>query len=249
MLFRAAHHSWRSSSSSRAATSRSTSTAACASSRWRTSRTSCASCGSPRTRKTRWPGLRVLGLVPGIGPKTAAALLERLSAAAGDFRRRGPAPASPSRRAPPGRRSSSSSRRSPRPARRTSPAQVHAVRSVYGPLLERRYDNVQARLRDLEQIEGLAARVANALAVPRRTGARPAGVDPGARRPAPARRGLPHPLHHALGQGPRVRRRLRHPRRRRQHPVRHGHGQRRPRSRRSGGCSTSPARAPASSST
>ena len=38
------------------------------------------------------------------------------------------------------------------------PAQVHAVRSVYAPLLERRYDNVQARLRDLEQIEGLAAR-------------------------------------------------------------------------------------------
>ena len=38
------------------------------------------------------------------------------------------------------------------------PAQVHAVRSVYGPLLERRYDNVQARLRDLEQIEALAAR-------------------------------------------------------------------------------------------
>ncbi|MCX6372641.1 MAG: ATP-binding domain-containing protein [Actinobacteria bacterium] len=38
------------------------------------------------------------------------------------------------------------------------PAQVHAVRSVYGPLLERRYDNAQARLRDLEQIEALAAR-------------------------------------------------------------------------------------------
>ena len=37
-------------------------------------------------------------------------------------------------------------------------AQVHAVRSVYGPLLERRYENVQARLRDLEQIEALAAR-------------------------------------------------------------------------------------------
>ena len=32
------------------------------------------------------------------------------------------------------------------------------MRSVYGPLLERRYDNVQARLCDLEQIEGLAAR-------------------------------------------------------------------------------------------
>ena len=38
------------------------------------------------------------------------------------------------------------------------PAQVHAVRGVYGPLLERRYDNVQARLRDLEQIEALAGR-------------------------------------------------------------------------------------------
>ena len=38
------------------------------------------------------------------------------------------------------------------------PARVYAVRSVYAPLLERRYDNVQARLRDLEQIEALAAR-------------------------------------------------------------------------------------------
>ena len=38
------------------------------------------------------------------------------------------------------------------------PAQVHAVRSVYGPLLERRLDNAQARLRDLEQIEALASR-------------------------------------------------------------------------------------------
>ncbi len=32
------------------------------------------------------------------------------------------------------------------------------MRSVYGPLLERRYDNAQARLRDLEQIEALAGR-------------------------------------------------------------------------------------------
>jgi DNA helicase-2/ATP-dependent DNA helicase PcrA len=103
-------------------------------------------------------GLRVLGLVPGIGPKTAAALLESLSAAGGDF------PAA------------WSGARLPEPARAAwpavvelfatlaaagpsdIPAQVHAVRSVYGPLLERRYDNVQARLRDLEQIEGLAAR-------------------------------------------------------------------------------------------
>jgi len=38
------------------------------------------------------------------------------------------------------------------------PAQVHAVRTVYAPLLERRYDNVDARLRDIEQIESLASR-------------------------------------------------------------------------------------------
>ena len=101
-------------------------------------------------------GLRVLGLVPGIGPKTAAALLDAL-AAAGDF-------------------SAWAGARVPEPARAawpavvelfttlagagagSVPAQVHAVRSVYGPLLARRYDNVQARLRDLEQIEALAAR-------------------------------------------------------------------------------------------
>jgi DNA helicase-2/ATP-dependent DNA helicase PcrA len=37
-------------------------------------------------------------------------------------------------------------------------AQVHAAREMYAPLLERRYDNATARLRDLEQIERLAAR-------------------------------------------------------------------------------------------
>ena len=103
-------------------------------------------------------GLRVLGLVPGIGPKTAATLLEALGAAAGDFQ------------------AAWAGAHLPEPARSAwsavvelfatlavagpgeVPAQVHAVRSVYGPLLERRYDNVQARLRDLEQIEALAAR-------------------------------------------------------------------------------------------
>ncbi len=38
------------------------------------------------------------------------------------------------------------------------PAQVHAVRTVYAPLLERRYDNVEARTRDIEQIESLSSR-------------------------------------------------------------------------------------------
>ncbi|MBI5231338.1 MAG: ATP-dependent helicase, partial [Coriobacteriales bacterium] len=38
------------------------------------------------------------------------------------------------------------------------PSQVHAVRTIYEPLLEKRYDNVSARARDLEQIESLASR-------------------------------------------------------------------------------------------
>ncbi len=102
-------------------------------------------------------GLRVLGLVPGIGPKTAAALAAALAAGGGDFE-------------------AWASAKVPEPARGAwptvvallrglaaaapgdVPAQVHAVRSVYGPLLERRYDNTQARLRDLEQIEALASR-------------------------------------------------------------------------------------------
>jgi DNA helicase II / ATP-dependent DNA helicase PcrA len=105
-------------------------------------------------------GLRVLGLVPGIGPKTAAALLETLR---GDGEGRGDDVFA-----------AWAGARVPEPARAAwpavvelfvwlaaagdVPAQVHAVRAVYGPLLERRYDNAQARLRDLEQIETLAAR-------------------------------------------------------------------------------------------
>ncbi|HMK93541.1 MAG TPA: 3'-5' exonuclease, partial [Thermoleophilia bacterium] len=38
------------------------------------------------------------------------------------------------------------------------PAQIHAVRRVYDPLLERRYDNLAARRRDLEQLEAVASR-------------------------------------------------------------------------------------------
>ena len=41
---------------------------------------------------------------------------------------------------------------------RDVPAQVHAVRTVYAPLLEKRYDNVAARMRDIEQLESIASR-------------------------------------------------------------------------------------------
>ena len=103
-------------------------------------------------------GLRVLGLVPGIGPKTAAALLEALGAAGGDFPAAwaGARVPEPARAAWPAVVELFATLAAAGPG--DVPAQVHAVRSVYGPLLERRYDNVQARLRDLEQIEALAAR-------------------------------------------------------------------------------------------
>jgi DNA helicase-2/ATP-dependent DNA helicase PcrA len=44
-------------------------------------------------------------------------------------------------------------------------AQVHAAREAYAPLMERRYDNANARSRDLEQIERLAARFDSRLAL------------------------------------------------------------------------------------
>jgi len=102
-------------------------------------------------------GLRVLGLMPGIGPRSSARLMAALATGGGDFE-------------------SWVGIDVPEPARETWPdvvsllrglasagpgevsAQVHAVRTVYGPLLEHRYDNVDARLRDLEQIESLAGR-------------------------------------------------------------------------------------------
>jgi DNA helicase-2/ATP-dependent DNA helicase PcrA len=102
-------------------------------------------------------GLRALGLVPGIGPKRAAALLGALTAAGGDFATwfdvRVPEPAAavwPAVVELFGTLAAA--------GHGDVPAQVHAVRSVYAPRLERRYDNAQARLRDLEEIEVLAGR-------------------------------------------------------------------------------------------
>lgn len=100
--------------------------------------------------------LRVLGLVPGIGPKTAAALQARLAETGGDFEAWvGASVPEPAREIWP---EFVSLMRSLGGARGDVPAQVHAVRSVYAPLLERRYDNVAARLADIEQIENLAGR-------------------------------------------------------------------------------------------
>ncbi len=100
--------------------------------------------------------LRVFGLVPGIGPKTAATLAEKVASSGGDLEALVGAkvPESASEIWP----DVVSLLRGLAGARGEVPAQVHAVREVYGPLLERRYDNTEARQRDLEQIEALAGR-------------------------------------------------------------------------------------------
>jgi DNA helicase-2/ATP-dependent DNA helicase PcrA len=106
--------------------------------------------------KDAMAGMRVLGLIPGVGPKTAEALWTALGESGGDFETWAgvrvpenavgvwPGVVSLLRALSGG-------------GEREVPAQVHAVRTVYAPLLERRYDNVAARLRDLEQIESIAS--------------------------------------------------------------------------------------------
>jgi DNA helicase-2/ATP-dependent DNA helicase PcrA len=102
-------------------------------------------------------GIRVVGLVPGIGPKTAESLMRRLAESGGDFECWVGADV-------------------PEPALALwpeivsviralagasdggLPEQVHAIRTVLSPLVEQRYDNVAARLRDLEQLESVASR-------------------------------------------------------------------------------------------
>jgi DNA helicase-2/ATP-dependent DNA helicase PcrA len=103
-------------------------------------------------------GLRVLTLLPGVGPTTAQRFMDALSQAGGDFLAWAdlPAPVPAAKVAWASLVGLMISLTRPEPM--DLPAQVHAVREVYAPLLERRYDNATARLRDLEQIERLAAR-------------------------------------------------------------------------------------------
>ena len=132
-------------------------------------------------------GTRVLMLLPGVGPKKARALMDRL-AARGRWRRSsrrpprpGPAEAPHSGRcarlAPPAAASPPGPAARPVPGGRSAweglvalmtgigsrepgdlASQIKRIRLFYTPLLERLYDNARARLLDLEQLEGLAAR-------------------------------------------------------------------------------------------
>lgn len=102
-------------------------------------------------------GLRVLQLIPGVGPRIASALMDALREANGDFE-------------------TWVSWRPPEICATTWPdfiglmrnlahapstdvaAQLHAARLFYAPLAEQRYDNATARLADLEQVEMLGSR-------------------------------------------------------------------------------------------
>ena len=100
-------------------------------------------------------GTRVLGLLPGIGARTARTLLEsvqRTGSFEGWDEARAPAAA---RARWPALVALFRELSAPQPPALS--AQLHRIRAYYGPLCEERYDHVPARLRDLEQLEQLAA--------------------------------------------------------------------------------------------
>lgn len=101
-------------------------------------------------------GLRILTLLPGIGPKKARQLMDLLEGT-GDFGRwaqvKVPAAAEPRWKGFVELMSRLAEAKPDEVA-----AQLHAARKFYAPLLEEKYDNATARLRDLEQLEQLAPR-------------------------------------------------------------------------------------------
>ncbi len=131
-------------------------------------------------------GTRVLMLLPGVGPKKARALMDDLAAgapgAAAPPVDAGPAAAARRRRLHSGAAATSgfaawAGRPAPSPAASSAweglvslmtsigsrdpgdlASQIKRIRLFYAPLLERLYDNARARILDLEQLEGLAAR-------------------------------------------------------------------------------------------
>jgi DNA helicase-2/ATP-dependent DNA helicase PcrA len=100
-------------------------------------------------------GTRVLSLLPGVGARTARTLLEPVQ-------RSGTFEGWDEARVPAAARDHwpalvALCRELAAPAGPSLPGQVHRIRAFYGPLCEERYDHVPARLRDLEQLEQLAA--------------------------------------------------------------------------------------------
>ncbi len=101
-------------------------------------------------------GTRVLGLLPGVGPRTARALIEPVQRT-GSFEGWETASKVPAaaRAHWPALVALYRELAVPRPP--ALAVQLHRIRAFYGPLCEERYDHVTARLRDLESLEQLAA--------------------------------------------------------------------------------------------
>jgi len=100
-------------------------------------------------------GIRLLSLLPGIGPKKARGLMEMVATGGGAF---GPWRQWTPPEACRGAWTELVELLAGLSASRADlPGQIHRVRKFYGPFLEQIYDNASARLRDLEQLEQIAA--------------------------------------------------------------------------------------------
>jgi DNA helicase-2/ATP-dependent DNA helicase PcrA len=100
-------------------------------------------------------GTRVLSLLPGIGPRTARALLDPVVAQGCFFPWRSARP--PAAAAPHWARLVPLCEELSTPRGPGLSAQVQRIRGFYAPLCEARYEYPEARLRDLEQLEQVAA--------------------------------------------------------------------------------------------
>ncbi len=101
-------------------------------------------------------GMRILVLLPGVGPKTAKQLMELIQSTGGGLEawRAWKPPAATARIWTKWLRLLQQLISSPKDVS----AQIHAARTFYQPLLEEKYDNTYARSRDLEQLELIASR-------------------------------------------------------------------------------------------
>jgi DNA helicase-2/ATP-dependent DNA helicase PcrA len=101
--------------------------------------------------------VRVLSLLPDIGPRRARALFDVLAKSSGDFRawRDCKVPEAAACFWP---KLVRLMRGLIGPARGSVPTQIHYARAFYKPLAERNFDNADERLRDLEQLEQVVGR-------------------------------------------------------------------------------------------
>ncbi len=102
-------------------------------------------------------GIRALTLLPGIGPKTAQGLLRTLGGCGHDFEA-WVGWSAPEAAAGAWPDFVALMRGLAGAGEGDLPEQIHAARTFYLPLLRMRYDNAEARARDLEQVEALASR-------------------------------------------------------------------------------------------